>query len=42
MGDVFDSSVYTCRVAHNSWRSGQQFEELLAEISEVNLIMEPP
>jgi hypothetical protein len=40
--DVSDSSAYTFRVADNSRLSGQQFEKLLAGISEVTLIVEPP
>jgi hypothetical protein len=40
--DLSESSAFTFRVAHNSWLSGKQFEKLLAGISEVKLIVEPP
>jgi hypothetical protein len=42
MREVFDSSVYMFRVAHNCRLSGKQMEKLLAGITEVNLIVEPP
>ena len=35
------NAAYAFRVAHNSRLSGQQFEKLLAGISEVSLIVEP-
>jgi hypothetical protein len=40
--DLSDSAAYMFRVSHNSRLSGKQFEKLLAGISEVKLIVEPP
>jgi hypothetical protein len=40
--DNSNSSEHSFRVAHNSRLTGQQFERLLADISEVKLIVEPP
>jgi hypothetical protein len=39
--EVPNSSDYRFRVAHNSQMSGFRFEQLLAGIAEVNLILEP-
>ena len=38
--DVWDSSDYTFRVAHNSQMSCRQFEKVLAGIAEANVIVE--
>jgi len=39
--EVSNSSDYTFRVAHNSQMSGRRFEQLLAGIAEVKVILEP-
>jgi hypothetical protein len=39
---ISNTSAYTFRVADNSQLSSQQFQRLLASISEVHLIVEPP
>jgi hypothetical protein len=39
---ISNPSAFTFRVAHNSQLSASRFEKILAAISEVNMIVEPP
>jgi len=40
--NISNPSAFTFRVAHNSQLSASRFERILAGISEVDMIVEPP